>query len=177
MRKNIWKDQTGRSIFAKDSDNPGQVALINQGINVPSGALPAHAKQVVHQHQFRRRYVRDSDEDDDEDRYSDEEGEHYRKPSGNTKTTLSDFLSERDQPIVKQQSQSDSHSLSPTHCIAAVKENISLIKTLSASDPLYEEIKQNLTLLKNDLIQLIEQPQDDTIMSQLLFQVEAINDI
>jgi len=177
MRKDIWKDGSGGALFAKDNDDKGQVSLVNQQIQIPVNVLPAEAKYVIHQNQYRRRWRRDEDEDEAElaDNVSDGEPE-YRAPS---KTTLGDFLGNNDN-VQKGTDPAESvadYLLSPAKCVSAVVENISLFQALAPSDPSYNDIKNNLLELKQVLIQFVQQQQDDELMGQLLAQVEAINDV
>jgi len=177
MRRNVWKDGTGGSLFAKDNDNPGQVSLVNQGIQIPISVLPAEAKLVIHKNQFRRKWVADEDEDEKalNDAGSDSDTE-YQPPQ---KTTLGDFLGNNSTVNSEkiQKEQVADYLVSPENCISTVIENISLLQALPPTDPSLAEIINNLKLLKQVLIQFVEQPQQEEIMLQLLAQVEAVNDV
>jgi len=187
MRKNVWKDATGGSIFAKDNETRGQVSLVNQGIQVPVNVLPAEAKLVIHQNQYRRKWAADEDEDETalNDASSDNEDmEENYKPPQNKRTTLGDFLGNDEKSKgtgdigkIQPKEQVADYLLSPSNCISTVIVNISLLQSLPLTDPSLPEIINNLKGLKQVLIQFVEQPQQEEIMLQLLAQVEVINDI
>jgi ribA/ribD-fused uncharacterized protein len=191
MRKNVWKDQTGSSILARDNESRDQVSVVNQPhINIPMNVLPPSAKMVVHQHQYRRRYINDDEEaveDDTDETFTGEEPEYsYERAGKNVKSTLQDYIVDHSKikishnkptPNQPSQQQQPPPPLNPEECIASAAENLNLINLLSPTEPLFGEIKQNLIHLKPSLIQLIETTQQDNIMSQLLSQVEAINEI
>jgi ribA/ribD-fused uncharacterized protein len=174
MRKNVWKDQTGSSILARDNETRDQVSVINQNINIPMNVLPPNAKLVVHQHQYRRRYIKESDDgiENEEDEDYDETNYHQRSTK---KSTLSDYI------VVDKSKKNIQNpapqTVNPVEMIVTAAENLILIKSLSPSEPIYEEIKQNLVSLKPSLIQLTEITTQDNVLSQLLSHIEAINEM
>jgi len=181
MRKNVWKDQTGSSILARDNESRDQVSVVNQPhINIPMNVLPPSAKMVVHQHQYRRRYINDDEEaveDDTDETFTGEEPEYsYERAGKNVKSTLQDYIVDHSKIKSSNKPPIQTSQPKPEESISAVAENLNLINLLSPTEPLYGEIKQNLINLKPSLIQLIETTQQDHIMSQLLAQVEAINE-
>jgi len=171
MRKNVWKDQTGSSILARDNESRDQVSVVNQNINFPMNILPPNAKLVVHQHQYKRRYINDSEEEEDDNN----DDEYYPPPSTTTKSTLHDYIVDKTKKEVL--NKVSPRKTDPVALIDTAAENINLIKSLSPTEPIYEEIKQNLINIKAALIQQIEITQQDHILSQLLAHVEAINEI
>jgi len=72
---------------------------------------------------------------------------------------------------------SATQTITPESLIATAAENLMLLKSLSPSEPIYEEIKQNLLTLKASLIQQIETTSKENLISQLLSHIEAINEI
>jgi ribA/ribD-fused uncharacterized protein len=177
MRKNIWKDETGSSILARDNEVRDQVSVVNQNINIPMNVLPPNAKLVVHQHQYKRRYLKESDDgiENEEDEDYEDTYDHQRS---NKKSTLSDYI-----VVDKSKKNTQTHppqtvnANNPETMIATAAENLILIKSLSPSEPIYEEIKQNLVSLKPSLIQLTELTTQDNVLSQLLSHIEAINEL
>jgi len=179
MRKNIWKDQTGSSILARDNESRDQVSVVNQNINFPMNVLPPNAKLVVHQHQYRRKYIHDEDDEGDDEidnTSTGDETQYYQRSGKNVKSTLQDYIVDHSKIKSSNKPPIQTSQPKPEESISAVAENLNLINLLSPTEPLYGEIKQNLINLKPSLIQLIETTQQDHIMSQLLAQVEAINE-
>jgi len=176
MRKDIWKDQTGSSLFAVDNEVRGQVSLVNEGIKVPVSVLPQEAKFVIRQNQFRRKYINDSDDDDIE--ASDDDIDNKNTLHKFKRTTLGDFIgiSNTESDEIPVQKMEPEYLLSPQQSISTVVEYISLLESLQRTDERYESIVNNIKELKTVLIQFVEQTRDDGLLSLLLSSVERIND-
>uniref|UniRef100_A0A6B2L6D7 NADAR domain-containing protein n=1 Tax=Arcella intermedia TaxID=1963864 RepID=A0A6B2L6D7_9EUKA len=170
MRKNIWKDQTGGSLFEKDNLVRGQANLVGPGIAVPMNVLPSEAKFVIHQNQFRKKY-RNEQEESSEEEEEDGETEPSEKPH---KVTLGDYFQNSS---AKTEERKPEYLTSPQACLDLAVQNLSLLQSLPPTDPTHTEIKNNLQELKQSMIQFVDQTQDDQLLIQLLAQIEAINEI
>jgi len=177
MRKNVWKDQTGSSILARDNESRDQVSVVNENINIPMNVLPPNAKFVVHQHQYRRKYIKENDDEDVDEEDNTYDQTSYQ-PRTNKKSTLSDYIVDKSKKKIQNKaSPPPTETTKPEVLITTTAENLILLKSLSPNEPIYEEIKQNLLTLKPSLIQLIETTTQDNLISQVLEHIEAINEL
>jgi len=178
-RRNVWKDETGRSLFEMDETTPGQVALVGvEGISIPISALPTKAKFVVKQNQYSRR--NETTEGDFEDENDEEEDldEYMYKPQ--RRTNFGDFIGASgsvEATNVVPQSDPE-YTKSPDKCLETAQSNLELFHLLEAEDPTKNHVLDNLRHLRTTLISFVQGENiEDNTMNKLITQLSALNEV
>jgi hypothetical protein len=167
-RRNVWKDESGSSVFQIDNEDPSSAVLFKDAeIIVPLSALPEPAKHVLRKHQWVRKYADNLDfEDDEDEEYNDEDSS-----VSSSRMTLGAFLSED----VSLPVPSYSEFKSASDCIASARQMMGNMSSFPPNDDNYKALRHQCVELLPMLFGFVEQPQSDSIMMELLETIDALN--
>jgi len=178
-RRNVWKDDTGASVFQIDNSDPQKAILFKDSdVTVPMSALPEAAKHVMRKHQYVLKYadVLDGDDFDDyeenerdsSDGTSDESIDSAALPT--KRLALGAFLPDDHDhiiPLAEFKNASD--------CIATAKTHIVQMSAYSPYHDEYKAHRQQCLEILPVLFGFVEMPQSDSVMMELLETIDALN--
>jgi len=167
-RRNVWKDESGSSVFQIDNDDPSSAVLFKDSeIVVPLSALPEPAKHVMRKHQWVRKYSDNLDFEDDED--EDECDEDVAVPT--SRMTLGSFL-DKD---VSLPPPSYTEFQTAADCIASARVMMNNMSAFPPNGDKFKALRQQCVELLPMLFGFVEQPQSDSVMMELLETIDALN--